>query len=61
MTARPPADFEARLRDYLLERAEETRAVRAGLKSTSEQAAIYVRYADLFTPEQLEVSARRDG
>ena len=29
--------------------------MRAGLKSTSEQAAIVARYADLFTPEQLEV------
>ena len=55
MTARAPDEFEARLRDYLLERAEESRAVRAGLKSTSEQAAIVARYADLFSPEQLEV------
>ena len=54
MTVPPPDEFEARLRDYLLERAEETRAVRAGLKSASEQAAIVSRYADLFTPEQLE-------
>jgi hypothetical protein len=55
VTALAPDAFEARLRDYLLERAEETRAVRAGLKDASEQAAIVARYADLFTPEQLEV------
>jgi hypothetical protein len=55
VTALAPDQFEARLRDYLLERAEETRAVRAGLKTSSEQAAIVARYADLFTPEQLEV------
>ncbi len=55
MTARAPDEFEARLRDYLLERAEETRAVRAGLKATSEQAAIVARYTDLFTSEQLAV------
>ena len=29
--------------------------MRAGLKSTSEQAAIIARYADLFFPEQLEI------
>ena len=54
MTGLPPDEFEARLRDYLLERAEETRAVRAGLKGASEQAAIVARYVDLFTSEQLE-------
>jgi hypothetical protein len=54
-----PPEFENRLRRYLLERAEETRAVRAGVKSRSEQAAIVARYADLFTVEQLD--ALRDA
>jgi hypothetical protein len=51
---RTPDGFESTLRDYLRERAEETRAVRVGLKGTSEQAAIIARYTDLFTSEQLE-------
>jgi len=55
MSTRTPDEFEAHLRNYLFERAEETRAVRVGLKNASEQAAIVARYADLFTPEQLEV------
>ncbi|HZO62969.1 MAG TPA: hypothetical protein VFB35_08310 [Gaiellaceae bacterium] len=49
----PPA-YEERLRTYLLERSEETRAVRVGEKEVSEQAEIVARYADLFTGEQLE-------
>jgi hypothetical protein len=49
-----PAEFESRLRSYLYERAEESRAVRVGEKEVSEQAAIVARYADLFTREQLE-------
>ncbi len=44
--------FEERLRDYLVESAEEGRAVRVGEKETSEHAAIVARYADLFTREQ---------
>ncbi len=48
-----PADrFEERLRNYLLESAEEGRAVRVGEKETSEHAAIVARYADLFAREQ---------
>src|SRR5215210_7118071 len=44
--------FEERLRDYLVESAEEGRAVRVGEKETSEHAAIVARYADLFTRDQ---------
>jgi hypothetical protein len=51
---RQPSDFEARLRDYVREGAEEGRAVRVGEKETSEQAAIVARYADLFTRGQLD-------
>jgi hypothetical protein len=51
---RTPTEFERDLRAYLLERSEETRAVRVGEKETSEQAAIVARYADLFTRPQLE-------
>jgi hypothetical protein len=47
-----PERFEERLRSYLLESSEETRAVRVGEKEVSEQAAIVARYADLFTREQ---------
>jgi hypothetical protein len=46
--------FEERLARFLYERSEEARAVRVGEKETSEQAAIVVRYADLFTREQLD-------
>ncbi len=57
--------FEERLSAYLLERSEEARAVRVGEKEVSEQAAIVVRYADLFTREQLaalaEATAALDG
>ena len=52
---RPPAEFEARLREYIVERSEEGRAVRVGEKETSEQAAIVERYADLFSRPQLDV------
>lgn len=55
MGAIDPDRFEERLRSYLLESSEETRAVRVGEKDVSEHAAIVARYADLFTPEQLEV------
>jgi hypothetical protein len=51
--------FEERLARFLFERSEEARAVRAGEKETSEQAAIVARYADLFTREQLD--ALRDS
>ena len=51
---RTPAEYESRLRQYVLERSEETRAVRVGEKETSEQAQIVARYADLFTRVQLE-------
>ena len=47
-------DFEATLRTYAFERAEEGRAVRVGEKERSEAAAIVARYADLFTREQLD-------
>src|SRR5436305_1020415 len=47
------ADYESRLQKYLFERAEEGRAVRVGEKEVSEQAAIVVRYADLFSRAQL--------
>src|SRR6476659_6389710 len=50
---RSPAEYEEQLQRYLYERSEEGRAVRVGEKETSEQAAIVVRYADLFTREQL--------
>jgi hypothetical protein len=52
---RSPAEFEERLQRYLYERSEEGRAVRVGEKEISEQAAIVVRYADLFSREQLRV------
>jgi hypothetical protein len=54
-----PTDFSERLEKYLFERSEEWRAVRVGEKETSEQAEIVRRYADLFTPEQLD--ALRDA
>src|SRR6476469_3952282 len=50
---RSPADFEGQLQRYLYERSEEGRAVRVGEKEVSEQAAIVVRYADLFSRDQL--------
>jgi hypothetical protein len=50
---RTPAEYEAELRRYIYERAEEGRAVRVGEKEVSEQAAIVARYRDLFSEEQL--------
>jgi hypothetical protein len=50
---RTPAEYEARLRDYIFERYEEVRAVAVGEKEVSEQAAIVGRYADLFSTDQL--------
>jgi hypothetical protein len=52
--ARTPDEFESRLREYVFERSEESRALRVGEKEVSEQAAIVARYADLFTSEQLD-------
>ncbi|MGH3143569.1 MAG: hypothetical protein ACRDO9_10630, partial [Gaiellales bacterium] len=54
-SARTPEDYEAALRTYAFERAEEGRAVRVGEKERSEAAAIVAKYADLFTREQLDV------
>ncbi len=54
MATLSPDAFESRLRSYLFERSEESRALRVGEKETSEQAAIVERYADLFTREQLD-------
>src|SRR2546421_1007103 len=51
---RTPLEYEERLQRYLYERSEEARAVRVGEKETSEQAEIVARYADLFSPGQLE-------
>ena len=51
---RTPAEYERELQRYVYERSEEGRAVRAGEKEVSEQAAIVARYAALFTWEQLE-------
>jgi hypothetical protein len=51
---RSPEEFEARLREYLSERGEESRALRVGEKEVSEQAAILERYSDLFTAAQLD-------
>jgi hypothetical protein len=63
---RTPEEFEAALRTYAFERAEEGRAVRVGEKERSEAAAIVAKYADLFTPEQLDAlraaeQAEHDG
>ncbi|MGH3001030.1 MAG: hypothetical protein ACRDNM_17190, partial [Gaiellaceae bacterium] len=51
---RTPAEYEARLRDYYVERSEEGRAVRVGEKEVSEQAAIVARYGDLFSQAQID-------
>jgi len=51
---RTPEEYEARLRDYYVERSEEGRAVRVGEKEVSEQAAIVARYTDLFSREQID-------
>jgi hypothetical protein len=53
-TVRTPSEYEARLREYYRESAEEGRAVRVGEKDVSEQAAIVARHADLFTRAQLD-------
>jgi hypothetical protein len=53
------SDYESRLRSFLFERSEESRAVRVGEKEVSERAAITARYADLFTRPQLD-ALRRD-
>jgi len=52
---RTPEEYESRLRDYYRDEGEEVRAVRVGEKELSELAAILARYADLFTPPQLEL------
>jgi hypothetical protein len=57
---RTPTEFESRLQRYLFERSEEGRAVRVGEKEISEQAAIIVRYADLFTRAQLDELLRAE-
>jgi hypothetical protein len=63
LSALTPDRFEERLRDYMVEGSEESRAVRVGEKETSEFAAIVERYADLFTREQYdELAAQaKDG
>ena len=63
MSALTPDRFEQRLRDYMVESSEESRAVRVGEKETSEYAAIVERYADLFTREQYDALAAsaKDG
>src|SRR5579872_164394 len=53
-TVRTPEEYEARLRDYYVERSEEGRAVRVGEKEVSEQAAIIARYSDLFSQAQID-------
>ena len=58
---RTPAEYEAELRRYLFERAEEGRAVRVGEKEVSERAEIVARYRDLFTREQLEALKEAEG
>ncbi len=47
-------EYESRLRSYEYDYGEEARAVRVGEKEVSESAAILERYADLFSPAQLE-------
>ena len=49
-----PDEFESRLRQFIYDRSEETRAVRVGNKEVSDQVAIVARYADLFMREQLD-------
>ena len=61
MTARSRDEFESRLRLYLLERSEESRALRVGEKETSEQAAIVARYGDLFTSDQLDALSQAEA
>jgi hypothetical protein len=61
MATLSPDEFEARLRTYLFERSEESRALRVGEKEVSEQAAIVARYADLFTRDQLAALREAEG
>jgi len=51
---RNDAEYESRLQQYYVERAEEGRAVRVGEKEVSEQAAIVARNRDLFTRPQID-------
>src|SRR6185437_2513007 len=51
---RGAAEYEEAYRAYYAEASDEERAVRVGVKETSDQAAIVERYADLFTRDQLE-------
>jgi hypothetical protein len=51
---RNAAEYESRLQQYYVERAEEARAVRVGEKEVSEQAAIVASYRDLFTRAQID-------
>jgi hypothetical protein len=53
-TVRSPEGYEDAYEAYYAEAAEEHRAVRAGDKETSDQAAIVARHADLFTQQQLD-------
>ncbi len=63
MSALTSDRFEGRLRDYMVESSEESRAVRVGEKETSEYEAIVERYADLFTREQHDelAAAAKEG
>jgi len=61
VVVRTPNEFEARLQEYLYERSEEGRAVRVGEKTTSDQAAIVARYADLFSRDQLRSLREAEG
>jgi hypothetical protein len=63
LAALTPDRFEERLRDYMVESSEESRAVRVGEKETSEYAAIVERYADLFAREQYDelAAAAKEG
>jgi hypothetical protein len=58
---RTPLAFEERLARFLYERSEEARAVRVGEKEVSEQAAIVIRFADLFTTAQLDALRDAEG
>jgi hypothetical protein len=49
-----PDAFEAELQSYLRDRAEESRAVRVGLRTSLNTATIASRYAVLFLPAQLQ-------
>ena len=56
-----PTEFQSRLERYLFERSEEWRAVRVGEKEVSEQAEIVLRFADLFSREQLDLLQEAEG